>query len=79
MQPAWGGSLGNVQPVAFGLLLRRSLASGGSLGREPLERAPVHCSLKAEPLEATSVCTFFFRALKVTSRRPQTLPSALGL
>ena len=53
--------------------------SGGSLGREPLERAALQ-PYRTEPLEAaTSAAPLFFRAPKVTSRRPQTLPSAFGL
>ena len=81
-------------PSAFGLLLHRSLAclkpfpaplahscivalpaSGGSLGREPLEHAARALQpFRIEPLEVP----LFFRAPKVTSRRPQTLPSAFG-
>ena len=78
-------------PSAFGPLLHRSLArvrrepgegaSGGSLrSTQPWSTQPVHCSLielslwKLPPRPAP----LFFRAPKVTSRRPQTLPSAFG-
>ena len=69
-------------PSAFGPLLRRSLACvRREPGEEPLERAARALQpYRIEPLEAaTSACASFFRAPKVTSRRPQTLPSTFGL
>ena len=66
-------------PSAFGPLLHRSLACvRRETGEEPLERAARALQLslwKLPPWPAP----LFFRAPKVTSRRPQTLPSAFGL